>query len=105
MNWGTRIAEELDKRKLEKVALPTQMFQSRVVSDHFMTTHPEIYANLFKAGVRFSNTCTVCYAGFEGYSDDHFNVTNSNKTRKYSNARYLPEDAMIEVIMTGEIPA
>jgi hypothetical protein len=105
VNWGTRITEELDKRGLEKVAVPTQMFQSRVVSDHFLTTHPEMYAKLFDAGVRFSNTCTVCYGGFSGYADDHFNVTNSNKCRKYTNARYISDDDMIEVLMTGEIPA
>jgi hypothetical protein len=81
------------------------MFQSRVVSDHFLTTHPEMYAKLFNAGVRFSNTCTVCYGGFSGYADDHFNVTNSNKCRKYTNARYISDDDMIEVLMTGEIPA
>jgi hypothetical protein len=64
-----------------------------------------MYAKLFDAGVRFSNTCTVCYGGFSGYADDHFNVTNSNKCRKYTNARYISDDDMIEVLMTGEIPA
>jgi hypothetical protein len=102
--WGNRITKELKKRGLKKLALPTQMFQSRVVSDHFLTENPEIYAEMFKAGVRFSNTCTVCYAGFTGYSDTHFNVTNSNKTRKYTNARYVSDDDMIEVLMTGVIP-
>ena len=103
--WGKRITEELKTRGLKKLALPTQMFQSRVVSDHFMTENPEMYAEMFSAGVRFSNTCTVCYGGFSGYADDHFNVTNSNKTRKYTNARYISDDDMIEVLMTGVIPS
>jgi hypothetical protein len=102
--WGTRITDELKKRGLKKVALPTQMFQSRVVSDHFMMEHPEMYAELFAAGVRFSNTCTVCFGGFDGYADDHFNVANSNKARKYTTAHYLSDDDMIEVLMTGKIP-
>lgn len=102
--WGTRITNELKKRGLKKVALPTQMFQSRVVSDHFMMEHPEMYATLFAAGVRFSNTCTVCFGGFDGYAENHFNVANSNKARKYTTARYLSDDDMIEVLMTGKIP-
>ena len=104
VKWGTLITDELKKRGLKKVALPTQLFQSREVSDHFMMEHPEMYAELFAAGVRFSNTCTVCFGGFAGYADDHFNVTNSNKTRKYTTSRYVSDDAMIEVLMTGVIP-
>ncbi len=105
VSWGTRIIEELDKRGLEKVALQTLMFQSAAVRDHFLHENPEMFGRLHAAGVRFSNTCTVCYSGFKGYAADHFSVTNSNKTRKYSTARYLSDDDLIEVIMTGEIPA
>ena len=80
------------------------MFCSTVVRDHFFMENPELVRDLYAADVRFSNTCTVCFGGFDGYADDHFNVANSNKARKYTTAHYLSDDDMIEVLMTGKIP-
>jgi hypothetical protein len=31
-------------------------------------------------------------------------VTNSNKARKYSSARYFPDDILLEIVMTGNMP-
>jgi hypothetical protein len=42
----------------------------------------------------------------KGYTDGNFAVTNSNKTRKYTNSRYVPEmEKMLHIIVTGEMPA
>jgi hypothetical protein len=77
-----------------------------VVRDHFFMESPELVRDLYAADVRFSNTCTVCFAGMKGYTDGNFAVTNSNKTRKYTNSRYVPEmEKMLHVIVTGEMPA
>jgi hypothetical protein len=102
--WGTRIRDELKKRGLKKVAIPTHLFSATVVRDHLFYEHPVMVRDLRKAGVTFSNTCTVCFSGLKGYSKTEFGVTNSNKTRKYSNSIYLTDDKMIEAIMTGELP-
>lgn len=105
VNWGTAILGALKERNQTEVAMPTVLFSSTVVRDHFFHENPVMYRDLHVAGVRFSNTCTVCFAGMKGYSEDNFGVTNSNKTRKYSNSRYLREPEMLEALMTGEMPA
>ena len=61
--------------------------------------------DLHVAGVTFTNTCVVCFSGLKGYSETEFGVTNSNKTRKYSNSIYVTDDQLIESIMTGELVA
>ena len=49
--------------------------------------------------------CAVMFTGLAGYQETEFAVTNSNKTRKYSSARYFPDDVLLEIIVTGEMPA
>ena len=57
------------------------------------------------ANMRFTNMCTVSYAGMKGFSERTFAVTNSPKTRNYfPSCRYLKDDALVEVICTGKIP-
>ena len=104
--WGDAIHKALKDAGKDKVALQTVMFCSTVVRDHFFMENPELVRDLYAADVRFSNTCTVCFAGMKGYTDGNFAVTNSNKTRKYTNSRYIPEmDRMLHIIVTGEMPA
>jgi predicted aconitase len=104
VSWGTRILDALKAKGQEKVALPTHMFQSTVVRDHVFDEHPIMIRDLKRAGVTLTNTCVVCFSGLKGYSESEFGVTNSNKTRKYSNSIYLKDDDLIGVIMTGEMP-
>ena len=48
----------------------------------------------------------VSYAGMKGFSERIYGVTNSPKTRNYYPAvRYLKDDALLEVILTGKIPS
>jgi hypothetical protein len=48
--------------------------------------------------------CTLMFTGLKGFGEREFPVTNSNKTRKYSSTRYFPDDVLLEIAMTGEIP-
>ena len=34
-----------------------------------------------------------------------FAVTNSAKTRNYTTVRYFPDDVLLEIVLTGKIPA
>jgi hypothetical protein len=41
----------------------------------------------------------------KGFSERTFGVTNAPKTRNYyPSVRYLKDDAILEVILTGKIP-
>ena len=103
VSWGTRIRDELKKRGLKKVAIPTHLFSATLVRNHLLDEHPVLVRDLKRAGVTFTNTCVVCFSGLKGYSDSEFGVTNSNKTRKYSNSLYVKDDQLLESIMTGEL--
>jgi len=105
LDWGTKVTEALEKRGLKTAAIPTKMFCSNVVRDHLVKENPLLVGKMTEANMRFTNMCTVSYAGMKGFSERTFGVTNSPKTRNYyPDVRYLKDDALIEVLCTGKIP-
>ncbi|MBT3255982.1 MAG: DUF521 domain-containing protein [Deltaproteobacteria bacterium] len=103
--WGTKVTEAVEKRGLKTAAIPTRLFCSNVVRDHLVKEHPLLVGKMTEANVRFTNMCVVSYAGMKGFSDRIYGVTNSPKTRNYyPSVRYLKDDAILEVILTGKIP-
>jgi predicted aconitase len=103
--WGQKVTEAIEKRGLKTAAIPTKLFCSNVVRDHLVREHPLLVGKMTQANMRFTNMCTVSYAGMKGFSERTFGVTNSPKTRNYyPDVRYLSDGVLIEVICTGKIP-
>jgi predicted aconitase len=102
--WGKNVTEALKKRGQEKVAIPVHLLCATVVRDHLVEEQPLLVGAMKRAGMTFSNMCTVSFTGLKGYAETEFAVTNSNKTRKYSTARYFQDGPLLEIILTGEIP-
>jgi len=106
VNWGEAIHKAMKDAGKDQVAVPTAFMSSFVVRDAYFLNNPDIYRDLYAMGVRWSNTCVPMFAGANGYSEDNFCVTNSNKTRKYSPARFVPRmEDMVNIIVTGKMPA
>lgn len=103
--WGELVTKELKKRGQKKLKVPMKLFVAIPVRDHLLDEHPVLVRDMKRAGMNFSNMCAMMFTGLKGYNDNHFAVTNSNKSRKYSSARYFPDDILLEIVMTGEIPA
>jgi hypothetical protein len=105
VTWGKNVTEAVEKRGLKTAAIPTLLFCSNVVRDHLVEDEPLLVSKMKKAGMKFTNMCTVSYGGMKGFSERTYGVTNSPKTRNYCpNVRYLKDDALLEVILTGDIP-
>jgi len=105
VTWGKRLTKELKKRKQDKLKVPVRFFVSNPVRDHVLDVDPILVRDMKRAGMTFSNMCSMMFTGLKGYNNDHFAVTNSNKARKYSSARYFPDDVLVDIVMTGEMPA
>ena len=104
-NWGKLVTEALKKRGQKKIKVPMHLFCATVVRDRLFDEHPILVRDMKRAGMTFSNMCTVSFTGLKGYNETEFAVTNSNKTRKYSSSRYFSDDILLEIVLTGEIPA
>jgi predicted aconitase len=104
--WSNAIHKAMKEAGKDEIAIPTAFMVSRVVSDAFFLDNPELYRDLYAMGVRYSNTCVVCFGGMAGYDEENHVVTNSNKARKYTPARFVPKmEDMVHIIVTGEMPA
>ena len=103
-DWGKWVTEALEKRDQEKAAIPVFLFCANVVRDRLVEEHPLLVGKMKRAGMKFTNMCSVSYAGMKGFSERVFGVTNSAKTRNYSTLRYFPNDVLVEIVCTGEIP-
>jgi hypothetical protein len=103
-SWGTNVTEALKKRGQEKLAVPVYLFCANVVRDRLVEEQPLLVGDMKRAGIKFTNMCTVSYGSMKGFTERAFAVTNSAKTRNYTNVRYFPDDVLIEIVCTGEVP-
>jgi hypothetical protein len=106
LDWGTWVTEAMEKRGIEKPAIPTRLLCANVVRDRLVKEHGELFGKMTAADMRFSNMCSLSYIGMKGKSAEIYPVTNSAKTRNYYGfAKYLTKEALLETILTGKIPA
>jgi hypothetical protein len=105
LDWGTWVTEAIEKKGLEKPAIPTRLLCANVVRDRLVKEHPVLVGKMTAADMRFSNMCSLSYVGMKDFSEDMFAVTNSAKSRNYYGfVQYLKDEPLIETIVTGKIP-
>jgi predicted aconitase len=102
--YGKLIVDELKKEGKKKVAVPTALFAHVAVKDHFRKENASLAKELDAAGVSIAlNCCPMMYLSTPKQSEELI-VTNSNKTRVYSTARFFPDFELIQIVATGVIP-
>jgi hypothetical protein len=75
------------------------------VRNALLDQHPVLLRDVLRAGVRFTTICTPAFQGLKGMQDIERSVTNSNKGRFYTPMRLFGDDELLEIAMTGKIPA
>ena len=103
--WSKKIDKEIKESGQEKVAIPVVMACSIVVRNRLLDEHPILLRDVLRAGVRFTTICTPAYQGLKGMADIDRGVTNSNKARFYSRLRLFGDDDLLQIAMTGTLPA
>jgi predicted aconitase len=102
--YGKKIIDGLKEAKETKVAVPTYLFAHRLVADAFRKGNPDLSDALTEAGVSIAlNCCPMMFISTPKQSEELI-VTNSNKTRVYSTARFFPDFELIQIVVSGKIP-
>ena len=90
----------------QKHATETYLFSSYVCSSGRITgwnPHAPTYQMVMDMGIYLSPAC--CETIFEtGLAGGKPYITNSNKLRAYTTARYFPDEKLVPIIVSGEIP-
>ena len=103
--WSKKIDKAIKESGQEKAAIPVIMACPIVVRNRLLDEHPILLRDVLRAGVRFTTICTPAYQGLKGMADIDRGVTNSNKARFYSRLRLFGDDDLLQIAMTGKIPA
>jgi predicted aconitase len=96
--WTDKISGELKRKGHKKVVVRTVLTTAPGVAEEFKKT-PK-YQELLATGCTLSSICPLMYAD-SPLSNMHRLMTNSNKLRTYSSARYY-KDAEVLDIITGK---
>jgi predicted aconitase len=102
-DWGEKVTAALDKAGQEETAIPVYMFCANPVRNRLIEEEGELASRMKRAGMHSTNMCGVVYGGMKGFSDRVRGITNSAKARSYTNIRYMPDQTIINAIVTGKI--
>lgn len=98
LSWTKKLQDGFKETGKTKVALRTIMTTSPNVLDEFKKT--EEYKKLLSYGVKFSSICPLMYTN-NPIAGGKPIITNSNKLRTYSKARYYKDDDIVKIICGG----
>lgn len=94
-NWTNKIGENLKKSGRKKVKVRTIMTCAPDVAEKFKKT--DDYKKLIGYGVKLSSICPLMYTN-NPLAGSKPIITNSNKLRTYSKARYYKDDDIVKII-------
>ncbi|AKN30009.1 hypothetical protein Ccar_03865 [Clostridium carboxidivorans P7] len=99
--WVENISKALKSAGKEKVALTTYLSAAPDVINKFKEDE-ESYNKLLQCGLTLNYLCPLMYLG-NTKGSKQFPVTNSNKLRTYSKARFFLDDEILKIIVSGSI--
>lgn len=99
--WAGAIQSALTAHKRTRLEIGTVLCSAPIILEKFKGEEGA-YNQLIKAGVKFSPACSETI--FEtGLCSGRPILTNSTKLRAYTTARFLPDEALVDVLATGKV--
>ncbi len=98
--WTDRFEAELRKQGRTKVALNTVMTTPPAVLEHFKKDNKAAYDKLISFGIKLTSICPLMYMN-NPLCGKKAVVTNSNKLRTYTTARYFTDDEITAIAVKG----
>jgi hypothetical protein len=99
--WTDKICDALERKRRRQIAVPTIICAAPKVLKMFKADK-KASGRLRKTGVTLSTTCPEAYMDNQ-YCAREAVITNSNKTRAYTSARFFVDEELVEIITSGEI--
>jgi predicted aconitase len=103
--WTKRLSSALRARGQKRVAIPVVMACPIVVRNKLLDQYPLMLREVLRAGVQFTTICTHALQGLKGMADLDRGGTNSHKARYYSRLRLFGDDDLLQIALTGKLPA
>ena len=98
--WVEKFGSELDKQGKSKVGITTVFTVAPEVLDRFKAENTEAYNKLLNYGIKLSSFCPLMYMN-NPLVEKKPVITNSNKLRTYTSARYFTDDEIVTIAVKG----
>lgn len=99
--WADRIGTELTSQGKDHLAVETVLCAAPQVLQKFQNDQ-KTHRQMLKAGVRFSSTCSETIFETRLCTGKPV-ITNSNKLRAYTSARFFRDEDLAKILVRGEI--
>jgi len=99
--WANKIYEALKVRSKSHLEVQTIICAAPQVLEKFKADEL-VYERLTRAGVNFSITCPLALFDNDLSAGEAI-ITNSNKLRAYTTARFFPDEELVGILVNGEI--
>jgi len=103
IDWSNTIHEALKAAGKEKVEVETYLFTAPDVRAVFEKEYPEENARLAREGMAITTICPLMYMNNPLCAKQPI-VTNSNKLRTYTSARFFLDPEVLQIIVSGSLP-
>ena len=97
IKWNSDIKESLAKHGKSKVNCRVVLTCAPKVKKELIASHKDVYDSIYKMGVTISSICPLMYTNNPLVHGKAI-ITNSNKLRTYSMARYFKDQDILELI-------
>ena len=98
--WTARFEAELKKQGKKTVGLNTIMTSAPEVIEHFIRDNKADYDKLISFGIKLTSICPLMYMNNPLCGKKPV-ITNSNKLRTYTSARYFTDDEITAISVKG----
>lgn len=97
IKWRDDIKTSLEKHHLNHVVCEVVLTLPPKVKKVLLMEHKEVYEDLYKFGCKISSICPLMYTNNPLVHKKAI-ITNSNKLRTYSMARYFKDEDILKLI-------
>lgn len=98
--WTGRFENELKKQGRKKVGMSVILSAAPEVLERFIRENKAAYDKLIGFGIKLTSICPLMYMNNPLCGKKPV-ITNSNKLRTYTTARYLTDDEIAAVAVKG----
>jgi predicted aconitase len=99
--WSQQIRNALQARGQDRLAIDTFLCAAPQVLQKFKAGG-EAFDQLTAAGVKLTPTCPEVLYEADVMTGETV-ITNSSKLRAYSTARFIPDEVLLDILVSGEI--
>lgn len=99
--WSEKISKAVSEKKAGRIAINTILCAAPDVVDKFKKDR-EAYGKLMDAGAKLTSICPLMYMNNPICAKQPV-ITNSNKLRTYTSARFFLDDDILNIIVSGSL--